>query len=253
MSKPRPLLAGFLGLVVVLLSTLGVLAEDKKKVAEGEYRMELQAAGEFREPWKLYRLSAGGYEVEGHWRWSWKRPGVAGRDLKFRATLSPEMHPVRLEMDAVSPQAPSGRHMICEFLANKFVCAIKDEKVEVDVDMPYDLYLPQSWILGSIVRRASSDSSQATTVKLLFIDDDDPIDLTPFEAQVRYLKSETITVAGTQFAADKFVLQPHPFPAAWVWISKEGLVLRMESVAGPAQRNELVKYKKFADFGPPKP
>ncbi len=234
-------------------------AGNGKKVAEGAYELKAQtgknaATFGFSELWALWRLEDGTFKVEGKWRFERDMGERPPKDLGFLIRLSSEFHPSGLEITGVVPGTRLAGNFDCDLGPTEFLCAIRTPKGSAEarlaVESPYDAFLPMPWFLASVALRARRESGQATPVKLIFMDDGDPIALSAFEGQVIYVGTEDLKIAGRTFRADKYELQAHPFPGFFLWLSPQGVLLAMQDSKKPQQRLELVKFKQYAEFGP---
>jgi hypothetical protein len=248
-------------LVVVVVPLLGSEPGEKVKVAEGQYVMEgkvnVGKAVEtlrYVESWNLWRLGSE-YEAEGEWELRLDSYDAGLENTRYRVRLNRDLHPILVEIFAEGPPKKQRRTMTMELLPKELRWQVTGEGVEKKqeakfaVESPYDVFWPFSWIFSSLARRGRLEEGDTTSAKAIFLDDDDPIDFILVEASIHYLGEEEIEAAGQKHTARKFRIESSLFPMM-VWTLENGVLAVMEDGNKPEQRMELVRYEKYAEFGP---
>lgn len=194
------------------------------------------------EKWTMRRTREGNLEVESVLRIEENHSVVS---MNLLLLLTPQLHPLK----ATLSEAGRG-DLIFEF--NEKVFQIKGRKqAKLEIESPYDLFLPTPWFLGSIVRRAKLEMGKTTKTKLILMDGEsyDPrIALMPHEGTVQYLGPEDLSIGKYQINTHKFELDTKALPwTLLVWITDEGIVVAYED-SRSGQRMTLKNYQKHARF-----
>jgi hypothetical protein len=241
------------------------------KIAEGEYAIveqtDLGASGpfgeevyDFHETWTIWRTGSGEYEVEG--KRQFESPKDSPHDDNFLVRLSRDLTVIELkEFSKLKWRTDSGP-LSCEFLANDLHCSSNahDPGQEVDLHVPtqhpFGLLWPVSaFSLSGITHEAERDINRAAQVQLASIeqpDEQNPVEITILDGQLRYLGEESIELAGENWRAHKFSLKVSLHPEFLIWTSSKGLLLSL--AVEHAHKNwseegmKLVRFRKWADF-----
>ncbi|MEE8201895.1 MAG: hypothetical protein V3R29_12100 [Candidatus Acidoferrales bacterium] len=163
--------------------------------------------------------------------------------------LSPGLHPLYLRMFGFLPGGRAVGNVMLRLEPNQVRVEARGREKTLDIPGPYDLFLPFSWFLSSMVRRETVAPSETFPIRLVFLVEDNPIGMIPFDAEVQFLGEETVEVAAGTHRATKFEVRTQVFNIL-VWLSEDGLMLAMQQSSKPEQRMELVRFKKHADFDP---
>ena len=223
---------------------------QKLKAAEGQYAF-FSRAGEllpdFEEPWTLTKTPVGYDLVE---QWKAKNPEDHSRvvaTVDFKVSFAPVMQPLNIRIG--NKESPSG--IYCSLSLAEFSCTGAEKTTKLNVESPYNFFLPSPWLMSAIVRRATKEVGTFTDVRMAYLagmSTEGP-KLETFKAQVLYKGQESIHTAGQIFLADKYEVQnPGQFPDMKIWVSAEGVTLAMEDSSTPDQRMMLMRYKKYLDF-----
>lgn len=152
----------------------------------------------------------------------------------------------------------------CELAPEELRCWIGAETGSLQVSGPYGLVpiaFPSNWFAAGWVRAAGNESGmEKGRLKVIVWDmGDGPDDLVPMEMEITSLGREKFTAAGAEFDAEKVRivwLSEHgeESPGFVAWLSPEGVPLgfQWEIEEGQPQVTKLVRYKKYAEFGPGK-
>ncbi len=239
--------------------------ENRKKVAEGEYGSRPKTGQyEIRELWTLWRKPDGRYLLSGEVKFSEVGSGPE-RTLQYELNLSGELKPNDIRL---SYREMKGVFILFQFGDTELRYQagrrglVQPETTTLPVSAPYSLYPTTSWWqLGLLCREANAAQRQRATVQLVFVDDPppEPIGLHPFEAHVEYLGEEEVEVDGGKFKAGKFLVQGEspesgadPFPRVTAWVLPEGLLVKAKADDLSQIAVELVRFKKYGEFGPAK-
>lgn len=242
----------------LLAISLGAL--EHGKAAEGEYVMETIVQDGNRtevftyvELWTLW-CTADGYEVESKTNLKYGEEVLGIEGLQLRVRLSPQLHSIVFDFSGTMPGLERRGEMTLEIwpeeLRWRAISAIdgKTENAKLAMEGPYDVFLPSPWSWSSIVRQKEMAPGERTTVQVVYMDDDNPIDLIPAKLDLEYLGPEMVSVAKQQFEARKFELGPGELSAGLVvWISADGILLAMEDAKKPEQRMELKRFEKSSE------
>lgn len=256
-------------LLVVVIPLLGSEPGEKVKVAEGQYRYSIAlGAGpeEYVEDWALSR-TAEGYVVESEIRMEDRKTGEQVSFLDY-FWLDSELRLMRWEFDTPIAELKPPRRPGCELNPGKLRCWDAEyEGRDFSVLEPYGIFpgiplsawFPMTWVHGSDL----GPGVQQARMKLIVWDvGDGPDDLVPRELEIVDLGREKLRTEIKESDAQKtrvnyFAGELGEENVSWlVWISDEGLVLawQLEGVGAeqePAEfRGELVRYEKYAEFGP---
>jgi len=241
-------------LVVVVVPLLGSEPGEKVKVAEGEYVMKIppEAGGvEHRDEWVLWRDAGGGYEVESkiHFQVGNEEPSVLWLWVRLDGELQPEAFKVS------GGSARGTKDLSCRYGASEFECEVAGKRKTLAVEAPYDFYPALSpWILSNMARRAHGRVGEIVPIRWIFADDEDAEGLPGLvvtEGEVRNLGEERVAVAERSWLAEKSEVELVPsVQLLLVWVSTDGVLVATQDAKRPEQRMELVRYEKYAEFGP---
>ncbi len=167
---------------------------ERAKLAEGEYEIQQEGnsgavgpAGEevydFHEPWTLWRLGKGQYEVEGVQKF--ESPREVKHADRFLIQLSRDLTPIRMtEFAKLAWQRDSGP-LICEFLVKEVHCSSgacntkQAIDLRVPMEFPYGFLWPISpFSLSGLTRQAERDLNRPNPIQLLSVEQpsaDNPI------------------------------------------------------------------------------
>lgn len=222
---------------------------QKVKVADGEYSFVAMDGG-LEESWELWRTPAG-YLIE-------IERGLIGGEIEMgeQLILDRSLHVVRWE--AYPEKGPADATLGCELGSTQLRCWRDSAEEKLEIESPYDVMSLSPWFLAGFARylQAEPDKRRAA-VKLVILGDGSPWDLMPFDGEVKYMGEEKLTAGGREFDARKYELlilgmqNPEGKSSMSFWLSREGVVLAHEQDA-PSQHRiaELVRYEKYAEFGP---
>ncbi|MGH9787265.1 MAG: hypothetical protein ACRD4U_01005 [Candidatus Acidiferrales bacterium] len=260
-----------IGILTVGLFVCSVLASQPakpaklEKVAEGEFVNRL-GGGEYeiRERWTLWRNLDGHYVVTGDVRTSPVGPAPA-RTLQYELRLSDALKPLDIRL---SYREVKGASILFEFgdTELRYRAERKDlvqpEEMTVPLAAPYTLFPGISWWqMGLLCREAKAPVGQPVSVRFVFMDDDpkQPIGVHPFEGSVEYVGEEEVDVGGRRLKASRFEVNPgwpvranDPGHGMTLWVLPEGLPTAATSKDAGQVNVQLVRYKKYAEFGPAK-
>ncbi len=121
---------------------------------------------------------------------------------------------------------------------------------------PFGLLWPISaFSLSGVTREEERNIDRPAEVQLASIeqpDEDNPVEVTVLDGQLRYLGEESIELAGQNWRAHKFSLKVALHPQFLIWTSSKGLLLSL--AVEHAHKNwaeegmKLVRFQKWADF-----
>jgi len=220
------------------------------KAAEGQYAFFSRAGDllpDFEEPWTLTKTPVG-YDLAEQWKaTNSEDESKAVVAVDFKVSFAPGMQPLNIRIG--NKESSSG--IYCSLSFAEFTCAGAEKTTKLNIESPYNFFLPSPWLMGAIVRRATKEVGSFTDVRMAYLagmSTDGP-KIETFKAQVLYKGSESIHAAGQTFLADKYEIQnPGQFPDMKVWVSAEGVTLAMEDSSKPDQRMILMRYKKYLDL-----
>jgi hypothetical protein len=241
------------------------------KIAEGEYALVEQAnfgavgpfgeeVYDFHETWTIWRTASGEYEVEG--KRQFESPKDSPHDNKFLVRLSRDLTVIDLtEFSKLRWRTDSGP-LSCEFLPGDLHCSSNahDSRQEVDLHTPmqhpFGLLWPVSaFSLSGITREAERNVNRPAEVQLASIeqpDEQNPVQVTILDGQLRYLGEEPIELAAKSWRAHKFSLKVALHPEFLIWTSSKGLLLSLAVEHAhknwPEEGLRLVRFRKWADF-----
>ena len=241
-------------------------ANEPLRIAEGEYAIFKEYDGigpvdaeifHFQEDWRLSRTPDGNYEVEG--TRSFESPEHFPRQIHFLLRLSPQLQLMEVQEDTSLTWFWRSAPLACVFLPQQLRCAAwgKDPRQEADLSLsmerPYAFSWPLSaFSLGALTRQCDYHSGQ--TMEVEFVDIEQPssdLPLMPIitNGTLRFLGQENVTVAGTNWLANKFELRAFlsPLPRKSIlWVSQGGLLLELdaEREMGPKGRLELTRLER---------
>ena len=244
---------------------------ERTKVAEGQYQVfQTKSTGamgpfegevyNFRESWTLWRLSSGGYQVEGLREFD--SPLGEFHSDRFQALLSTDLRVLSVkEFAKLRWRADSGP-LTCEFEDRELRCSSNAQDprqtIELKIPMrhPFGFLWPISpFSLSGIARASGKHLRQTTPVQLVEIDQantNTPVSPLVLTGQLRYLGQEKIRVAKRTWRADKFQLDVPLHSSYQIWTSSEGILLSLFENLGknnePGRRMDLVRYEKLAAF-----
>jgi hypothetical protein len=260
----------YLIILAVSVQLLAFGPSTREKVAEGEYVMafaEGQTEIEMHEEWTLWRVGGSGYEAQGTFRvrTSNARTGLdETSEVGIWAELLPNLEPFVVKLspkttDRDAAGQPVRPPMVLEFAEREIrkleeVDGSRTLQATLTVDRPYAFYAPFSWFAASTAHKATRQSGATTELKVVVLDEDDPTNLYAVDGYVRFLGQEDVQVGGRKYTAHKFErgLGPEDQPLVmYIWTLPEGVLLAVEDGKNPQQRMELVRYVKYAEFGPP--
>ena len=244
---------------------------ERTKVAEGQYQVfQTKSSGamgpfqaevyNFRESWTLWRLGAGGYQVEGLREFD--SPLGQSHSNHFQALLSADLRVRSVKEFAKLRWRPDSGPLTCEFEDRELRCSSNaqdpQQAIELKIAMqhPFGFLWPISpFSLSGIARSTGKRLRQTTPVQLVEIDEantNTPVRPLVLTGQLRYLGQEKIRVAKRTWRADKFQLDVPLHSSYQIWTSSEGILLSLFEGLGknnePARKMDLVRYEKFAGF-----
>jgi hypothetical protein len=287
MNLPRSVLGSLLAAGSIFCVSLGANArvtqktagealpaasqEKLTKLAQGEY-VVLQGAnggavgpfGEevynFHETWTLWRITSGGYQVEGERRF--ESPKGTAHSNRFVARLSRDLTIDRVTEFAPLKWRPDSGPLSCNFSQKELHCSsdAKDPRQSIDAKLavkePFGLLWPISvFSLSGITREAERDPNHATHVQLVSFEQPSrevPVSPTILDGELRYAGEEPIDVAGEQQRAFKFFLKVALHPQLTIWTSRQGLLLALEvdhaEQGWPEESIKLLQFHQWAQF-----
>jgi hypothetical protein len=257
----------FLCLVLSLwgFSTFASSAELSKesKLAEGEYLVE-GPDGEFHEGWILY-ASEQGYRVNAEARGELPRESFA---FKTEYWLAKNLTLARWEVSMLSEETGAvDLKFGCEMGAGQLRCWRRDE--EATIPWPtnaevHPAFQPTFWQFTSMVNRVAGECTGIPQAVISAVWDvgDGPSDIVSGEGALRCLGAATVRLMGAEVPATKWVAKPsedtdldeseRPSGSMVLWVLPEGLVALAEvhDEGGHRTAFRLVRYEKYAEFGP---
>jgi hypothetical protein len=213
------------------------------RLAEGEYKAYKQtnaggigpfATGvfNFTESWTLSRAPDGSLEVDG--KRDYESPSDEPHDNKFTVHLSSDFRVKSLREFRKLRWKPDSGPLGCEFLPSRLVCTSGvDPDKSTLLDLPlkdaYGLLWPISaFSLSHITRFVEHSPMSAIRVQMLSVDEpgkENPFSASVLDGHLKYLGSETITIADRKWKADKFELNVPLHMPFLIWTSSSGLLL----------------------------
>ncbi|NDQ56675.1 MAG: hypothetical protein GZ088_06335 [Acidipila sp.] len=244
---------------------------ERTKVAEGQYQVfQTKSSGalgpfraevyNFRESWTLWRLGAGGYQVDGLREFD--SPLGESHSNRFQALLSTDLRVRSVKEFAKLRWRPDSGPLTCEFEDRELRCSSNaqdaQQAIELKIAMqhPFGFLWPISpFSLSGIARSSGKHLRQTTPVQLVEIDEastNTPVSPLVLTGRLRYLGQEKIRVAKRTWRADKFQLDVPLHSSYQMWTSSEGILLSLFEGLGknnePARKIDLVRYEKFSGF-----
>jgi hypothetical protein len=245
-------------------------SEKRIKIAAGEYEVVRPLRGRqgigsftaavynFRESFTLLRLPDGALEADG--TRTYQSPRDESHHDRFEVRLTAAMQAVSVTEHRKLRWRPKSGPVTCDFHAREIACSsgstASDPKFDITMQADYGFLWPVSaFCLGGITHSANRTASATTPVQLITVDEispDNPVATTVLDAELKFLRHQTIAVAGRNWDADEFELKAPMNTPFLIWTSKEGLVLLFgpegDSVSGPETGLQLVRYEEFSDF-----
>jgi hypothetical protein len=242
-------------------------SEMRIKIAAGEYEVVrplraqqgigsfTAAVYDFHESWTLWRLPNGNLQAEGHR--TYDSPRDESHHDRFDVHLSAALQAVSVTEYRKLRWRPNSGPVTCDFLPREVRCASgpnrEDPKINLDMQTDYGFLWPVSaFCLGGITHSANRAPLATTAVQLITVDEispENPVATTVLDAELKFIRTKSIAVAGRNWDADEFQLKAPMNTPFLLWTSKEGLVLLFgpegDSTSGPETGLQLVRYEKF--------
>ena len=266
---------------IVLLSVLGLLSEravsgqqegssQNVRLAEGQYKVYKQtnvggigpfATGvfNFTESWTLSRAPDGTLEVEG--KRDYESPSDESHDNKFTVHLSSDFRTLSLREFRKLRWKPDSGPLGCEFFPSRLVCTSgvdpdKNTLLDLPLKDTYGLLWPISaFSLSHITRFVGRTPMSTIRVQMLSIDEpsmENSFAASVLDGHLKYLGSESITIADRKWKADKFELTVPLHTPFLIWTSPSGLLLDFAEEDNHGRQLEqgmkLVRYQQWLDY-----
>ncbi len=244
--------------------------EKRVKIATGEYQVVRPLRGrqgigsftaavyDFRESWTLWRLPDGNLEADG--ARTYESPRDESHHDKFEVHLSAALQALSVTEHRKLRWRPNSGPVTCDFHTREIDCSSganrDDPKFNLTMRADYGFLWPVSaFCLGGITHSANRSPSAITAVQLITVDEpspENPVATTVLDAALKFIRHQSIAVAGRNWEADEFELKAPANTPFLIWTSKEGLVLLFgpegDSISGPETGLQLVRYEKSSDF-----
>ena len=215
---------------------------ERVKLAAGKYQM-IGAGGGFEEPWTIFRTRLG-YELTEQWVVP-TQPGEPPQVIDVSVQMVGALRPVQVHIG--DPQMG----LSCSIALAAFKCETQGKTSQMTISGPYDFFSPSPWMLGNIVRRATKEKSQTSSIKLVRIDgaDEQGVKMSLFSANVQYVGDDQIEIAGEKRPASIYELRAEGIiPGMLVWVADDGMVFAIQDSSRPDQRLELSNLQRYGKF-----